>query len=86
MCNDLIYIPEGDLFNIHQLSTDLVDDIIFMNKKGIWWLVQMWQSQNRVVVLNNDLEKNKNTQMRVKQLNLLLVYNPLATVISSVMT
>lgn len=35
MCNDLIYIPEGDLLNIHQLSTDLVDDIIFMNKKGI---------------------------------------------------
>ena len=35
MGNGLIYIPEGDLFNIHQLSTDLVDDIIFMNKKGI---------------------------------------------------
>lgn len=33
--NDLIDIPEGNLFDIHQLGTDLVDDIIFMDKKGI---------------------------------------------------
>lgn len=33
--NDLIDIPEGNPFDIQQLGTDLVDHVIFMDKKGI---------------------------------------------------
>lgn len=65
--NDSIDIPEGNLFDVHQLGTDLVDGIIFMDKKGIWGVVQMWQSQDRVVVLNNDLEANKKPHKKKSQ-------------------
>lgn len=33
--NDLVDIPEGNLFDVHQLGTDLVDGIVLMDKKGI---------------------------------------------------
>lgn len=59
MCNDLIDILEWDLLDVHELCADLVDGIILVNKKRIWGPVQVWEGQDGVVVLNNNLEKYK---------------------------
>lgn len=59
MRDDLIDILERDLLDVHELRTDLVNGIIFVNEESVWGLVQVWEGQDGIVVLNNNLEKCK---------------------------
>lgn len=53
--DDFVNVVEGDVFDIHELSTDFVHRVIFMDQDSIRELVQMRQREDRVVVLDYHL-------------------------------
>lgn len=57
--NDFVNIAEGNVFDIHELSTNFMHCVVFVHHNSIRELVQVGDCKNRVVVLNYYLSKGK---------------------------